>query len=680
MRSAFSATAALVLARLLPALLLLAPDAQARPLPHILAEQAARPRAPLLAPAAFEQPARLRNVSLAPDGAHLAYVEHEGQGEGAGATLHVLALAGGAPRSLMAVDAQASVHWSTDGSTLFVTQAEGLAAVVVRDGAANKILAFAKDEKKRFTEPDPSRPRHLILRERDPAGRTSRVLRIDAKGKSELLYDGPGAVQEVLVGADGKLALMRRVDQQFQQLILRRSGAGWTEVTRCKPFQACSLVAQSADGSGALLRASPTRDREGLHEFRPGAKFPHLVHDDPLGLADIARVIPSPHSGQPMLAAYLLPRYRMAGIDAAGRRIAADIARRFPEGELLAENCARTACLFSERGARLSQPRFWIYDLQRRSWQPVLETMRARGRPLPEHQLASTTPLHYRASDGALVHGYLTVPPGLPTRSLPMVTLVHGGPWSRADGGYSPLVQLLANRGYAVFQPNFRGSTGYGERYTRAPGADYGNGRVQADIIDGVRWLLAKGVGDPKRQGITGASFGGYATLLALSHTPGLFRFGMAAQPPTDLAHVMRQSAAAPAAPGEPPFGQLLHALGIDLENPAHLGPMVRDAPLRHAGRIAAPLLLVAGGKDEKVGVETVVDYVARLQSQGKQVGLVLDTDEGHNPRDPLARRAQTYLLLRMLHRYLGGPQVEPDEAVAAYLARTMRVNRVLEP
>jgi dipeptidyl aminopeptidase/acylaminoacyl peptidase len=138
------------------------------------------------------------------------------------------------------------------------------------------------------------------------------------------------------------------------------------------------------------------------------------------------------------------------------------------------------------------------------------------------------------------VHGFLTLPPGRAAATLPLLTLVHGGPWSHLDADYSALVQLLANRGYAVFQPNFRASTGYGERYMLAPGADFGNGRVQADIIDGVRWLLAQGVGDARRMGIIGASFGGYSTLLALSHTPDLFQVGIALQPPTDFVRGLR--------------------------------------------------------------------------------------------------------------------------------------------
>ncbi|RZA36570.1 MAG: hypothetical protein EOP92_04770, partial [Lysobacteraceae bacterium] len=176
-----------------------------------------------------------------------------------------------------------------------------------------------------------------------------------------------------------------------------------------------------------------------------------------------------------------------------------------------------------------------------------------------------------------------------------------------------------------------------------------------------------------------GGSFGGYATLLALTHTPAMFRFGMATQPPTDFARALRQGAAEPARPGEPSLRQVLAAVGIDPSDPAQLGPIAAAAPHGLANRVRAPLLVVAGARDDKVEVEAVADYVARLQALGKPVSLLVDPDEGHSTRNPVARQAQMHLLLRMLHRYLGGPPARaPDAAVASYLARNLRANSAL--
>lgn len=665
---------------LLLALLLLAqPSAlgQAAELAAELARRAALPRAPLLPPEAFAGASAPRELELAPDGAHLAYVA----GERGKALVYVQPLDGGPVRRLMRLEAEARLYWSTDGTLLFVEQQDGLAAVAVRDGANARLAVFDKENGNavtRFAGVDPGRPRHAVVHEYDRVRRSSRLLRIGADGVRQLLYQGPGPVSGHLFGSDGRLAVIRREDERFRRVLLRRMGARWIEFSHCAPFRPCGLAALSADGRRLLLRTQHDGDREALVEVALADGARRTVHADPLGLADLAGLTPSAAGGQPILAAYVLPQPRMAGIGAAGKRIAADIARRFPGGGVTARSCTPAHCLLAERGSRLSEARYWLYGLRMRRFVPVLEHLRSA---MPERHLAATIALRYPASDGAMVHGYLTLPPGLPAHALPMVTLVHGGPWNHVDGGYSGLVQLLANRGVAVFQPNFRGSTGYGSRYMLAAGADYGNGRVQADIVDGVRWLLAQGVGDPRRLGIVGASFGGYATLLALTHTPGLFRFGMATQPSPDFSRTLRLAVGKAPAAGEAPFGQVLRELGIDAADPAVLAALGRDAPARHAARVSAPLLLVAGGRDDKVEVEAVVDYVARLQGLGKPVGLLLDPDLGHNTDDPVVKRAQVHLLLRMLHLHLDGPPPPPPDAgVARYLARTLRADAALVP
>jgi len=666
------------------ALLLLLPPAAgaAAPGSHLaagLAHNAALPRAPLLPLEAFDRDGELREVRLAPDGAHLSWIV-ESRGI---AYLYAQPVATGAARRLLGLATGARTHWSRDGSLLFVEQKDGLSAVAPGDGASARLAVFdtapGSTRSEGFAGIDTSRPRHAVVREDDVARGKSRLLRIGADGAREVLYEGPGMVTGHAMGADGRLAVIRRVDAQFRQLILRREGAAWVEATRCQPFRECGLIALSPDGKRLFLRTAHQDDREALVELTLASGARRTVQQDPLATADLAGVLLSAQERQPTVAAWLLPQPRMAGIDAAGRRLAQDVARRFPEGGVLPESCARTACLLAERGARLEQARYWLYDVQARSFRPVLETVDTGGKPLPEPHLARKIALRYPASDGAMVHGYLSLPPGLPARTLPLVTAVHGGPWSHSHGGFDATVQLLVNRGYAVFQPNFRGSTGYGQRYMLAPGADYGNGRAQADIVDGVRWLLAQGVGDPQRLAIMGGSFGGYSTLLALSHTPGMFRVGIATQPPTDLARALRQAAAVRAKPGEPPFSQVLRELGIDAGNAAQLGPVARAAPALHAAKVQVPLLVVAGGRDEKVEVEAVVDYVARLQGLGKPVSLLVDPDEGHNTRNPLVRRAVQHLMLQMLHRHLGGPPVAaPDAEVARYLERTMRADGAL--
>ncbi len=632
--------------------------------------------APLLAPADFSRPQRLRQVRISPDGSQLAYLEAEGDA----ATLFVLDTARLVARRLLAVGLETRLHWSGDGALLFAVNEAGVSALTLRDGSSRRVSTLGGERTRQFAGVDPVLPRHLLVRERDPATSRHRLLRVNADGATQLLHEDARPIDDFLIDAGGALRLLRVRDAQHRQLVLRLDGGKWWEATRCQPFQACALVAPTSDGKRVLMRTVQANDRQVLSELPLDGGAARVLHADPLALADLDGVVLAPRSRRALLAAYDLPARRHYGLDPAARSAAADIARLLP-GAAVRIEAGGHYWLLAEHGARLSQPRFWLYDLRTRAVTEVLREARVRAQPLPDTRLAATIPLQYKASDGALVHAYLTLPPGRPAATLPLLTIVHGGPWNHADGDYSALVQLLANRGYAVFQPNFRASTGYGARYLRAAGADFGNGRVHADIVDGVRWLLARGVGDERKLGILGASFGGYATLLALSHTPDLFQVGIALQPAPDFARTLRQAVSGPARNGELPFSAVLAAFGIDPTDAAALRRLERDAPLAHTGAVRKPLLITAGAADDKIEIGALTDYTARLLARAHPVSLLVAPGEGHTMRGELARRAQLHLVLRMLHAHLGGPPVAaPDKELADYLGRNLRANRALAP
>lgn len=203
-------------AALLLILALQAPPSSARPegsLAGQVARNAQLPRAPLLPLDAFDSPGGVRKVRLAPDGAYLAYIVDAG----GNAQLYAQPLPAGPARRLIGLEDGARIHWSQDGSLLFVEQQRSLAAVAVRDGASARIAVFDADKARRsghnecFAGVDPSRPSHAIVREDDIVRRRSRLLRVGADGAREVLYDGPGMVDGHLLGADGKLAVIRRL-------------------------------------------------------------------------------------------------------------------------------------------------------------------------------------------------------------------------------------------------------------------------------------------------------------------------------------------------------------------------------------------------------------------------------------------------------------------------------------
>jgi dipeptidyl aminopeptidase/acylaminoacyl peptidase len=275
------------------------------------------------------------------------------------------------------------------------------------------------------------------------------------------------------------------------------------------------------------------------------------------------------------------------------------------------------------------------------------------------------------------VHGFLLLPPGADPARVPLVADVHGGPINHFRPGYDAVAQLLANRGYAVFESNFRGSTGFGRGYTFAAHGDFGNGRVQQDIVEGVRYLLAQGIGDPERVGIVGHSFGGYSTLQGLTFQPGLFKVGVAGSPPPDLAWGMRWLVAS-GDQGDLPDRSLvatLRTLGMDPSDPATYARLHSQSPLANASRMARPLLVMAGGADRTVAARGVIDYVARLQRLGKPVSLYVEPGGGHSPEAPVPREAYAYLMVQMLHAHLGGAAPDaPGAELRAYLKANLRL------
>ncbi len=639
-----------------------------------LAASRALPPAPGLTEETLGRRSRLREVKLSPDGTRLAWLEQDGKNF----KLMVRQLDRAEQRQLAAGLPRAEIHWSRDGEMLFIDSGDGASVLTLKDGAINKIAAFDNARQQQFLKIDQRRPHSALVDEYDRASTTYRLSRLNADGSREQLYEG-ARLADFLLDAGGQPSVTRTLDAKFDQVVRYKHGGKWLEAARCKPLQTCSLVAASDDGRFIDMLAPGAGGRASLVRVDSASGKRTMLHSDPARLADLRQVQLSVGAQQPQLALYELPARRVYGLDPASVRAAADIARRFSNSNVNVGLSDGGRWLLTERGARLPQERYWLYDLKARTFEQVLERERALGEPLPEQALAAKIAVDYRASDGATVHGYLSLPPGRDPASLPMVTMVHGGPWAKFDSEYSTLVQLLVNRGFAVFMPNFRSSTGYGDQYTQSPGADFGNGRVQADIIEGVRHLLANGVGDPKRLAIIGDSFGGYATLLALSHTPELFQFGMATTPPTDFGRTMQAAARAPGVDGALPFARYLKEMGVDVDNAAVLQKLAADSPAANVGKVNKPLLIIAGAKDDKVEIAGVTDYVARLQGANRPVSLLVEPDEGHNLRKPLTRQGYVYLLQKMLERHLGGPAVPaPAPELAAFLEKTMKANGAL--
>ncbi|BBZ02905.1 peptidase [Mycolicibacterium chitae] len=249
-------------------------------------------------------------------------------------------------------------------------------------------------------------------------------------------------------------------------------------------------------------------------------------------------------------------------------------------------------------------------------------------RPYPRldpDTLAPMTPVRFAARDGLELHGYLTLPIGIEPTDLPMVLLVHGGPWARDAWTFQPEVQLLANRGYAVLQVNFRGSTGYGKSFTQAAIGEFA-GKMHDDLIDAVQWAVDQGYADRDRVAIFGGSYGGYTALVGVTFTPDVFAAAIDYVGISNLANFMRTLPNV----ARPFLTNNWYRYVGDPSDPQQEADMLARSPITYVEKIRTPLLVVQGANDSRVVQAESDNMVAALRARGVEVEYLVKEDEGH--------------------------------------------------
>lgn len=245
---------------------------------------------------------------------------------------------------------------------------------------------------------------------------------------------------------------------------------------------------------------------------------------------------------------------------------------------------------------------------------------------LPESELADMKPVSYKSRDGLTINGYLTLPKGVAAKNLPVVVNPHGGPWARDSWRFNPEVQFLANRGYAVFQMNFRGSTGYGRKFWEASFKQWGKS-MQDDVTDGVQWLVKEGIADPKRVAIYGGSYGGYTTLAGVTFTPDLYA---AAVDYVGVSNLFTFMGTIP--PYWKPYLEMLYEMVGHPEKDKDL--LASASPVMHADKIKTPLFIAQGAKDPRVNKAESDQMVEALKKRGVTVEYMVKDNEGHGFRN----------------------------------------------
>ncbi|KRF01204.1 hypothetical protein ASG87_12420 [Frateuria sp. Soil773] len=651
-----------------------------------VAAERARAPAPRFPRSAFLVDRAIDSVSLSPDGRRLAWLRvQDGR-----RSVWLQSTAGGAPRQLLSQTDARQAYWSHDGRWLLLESPRQLFALAVDgQGGSGIVSTLGGRERREVRAVDPLRPAAAILLERlpdaDAQGQPWRLLRVDMHGERTLLHRDAHRLAGFAFDPDGRLAFVERVEGDALAIHRVDAAGRLHEALRCTRLERCSPLPVTGAGGDLLLRSD--RDGNLLRLARLDAHGTlHTLLADPAGEADLDTLALDPDSGQPLVAGWRSGTATDRGLTAAAQRAVEAIAQRFPRRmlDIQAGRGPQAPWLVGERGPTLQAARWHLYDPRSGRFRQVLDEGLRQQRsgkplaPLPESALAPKIPVAWEASDGMRLHGFVLLPPGADPATRPLVVVPHGGPWNHDRPDYGSIAQFLVNRGYAVFQPQFRGSTGYGRDYVLAARGDFGNGRVQQDIVEGTRYLLAQGIGDARRVGIAGASFGGYATLLGVTFEPELFKVGVAIVPPPDFGLDLRWVSRSDEALNLSryiPFEARLRMMSLDLDDVAAMARLHAQSPLANADRMTRPLLLIAGGADHRVAIRGVLGYAAQLKLLGRDVSLLVDAEAGHTNEDPLAKEAIFYLTERMLQRHLGGPAPDaPDALLRGYLERNLRL------
>jgi dipeptidyl aminopeptidase/acylaminoacyl peptidase len=420
------------------------------------------------------------------------------------------------------------------------------------------------------------------------------------------------------------------------------------------------LVSASADGRHAWIltnKDSNLTRLEGIH-LETGSSQP--IASDPLGRVDVENVVCDPLSSEPLAVCYSDETTRWQSLDPAFEEVLQRLSEDSPGDELISAGFSqdRKRWLLSLRQGG-NPATVCIYDAETRRLRPLWNE-----RPdLDPSSLCETKPIHYPARDGTDIPGFLTLPRS-GKAPWPMVVFPHGGPNMRTTAGFDGRVQFLASRGYAVLQPNFRGSRGYGKAFMNAGDGQWGLGVMQSDLTDGVIEMIRKGVAAKGRVAIFGGSYGGYAALAGLTFTPDVYAAGISLFGMSDLNAYVSQVPTE----WEPYAGDLVRRLG-DPSTETGRADLTARSPLHHAAAVTAPLLIYHGMKDPLVPFSHASDMVTALGNAAKPVTFLAAPDEAHGFSHPESEMAIYRAIEIFLHEHIGGMVgLAPSESVTSRL------------
>ncbi len=492
------------------------------------------------------------------------------------------------------------------------------------------------------------------------------VWRIDLRtGAATLEVENPGNVERWVADDDLVVcaARVRTPDDGFEVRVRTDSASPWRTLLSTAPDEWVLPLGFNQDGRDLVLLSSLGSDtiRVVAREIESGDESVIAAMDG----FDAESVMIHPIRGVVDAVSFPPARRQWRVID---RGVAADFdaIRSLDDGDfrIVSRDFDDRKWIVEFQSAHRST-RYFLWDRAAKKADFLFS-----DRPkLDQLQLAEVRPIKYRARDGMEVHGYLAIPAGLEPRNLPLVLNVHGGPWLRDYWTLNLWTQLLANRGYAVLQPNFRGSMGYGMKHLHAGDRQWGLS-MQDDLTDAVGWAGDEGIADRERIAIIGLSYGGYAAVAGAAFTPDLYKCAIDLCGNCNLFTMIRSF------PPHIAMRSLWNARVGNPDDPADNELLTNASPIFAADRIRIPLLIALGANDSRVKQSEAEQIVAAIEKSGGTATYVLYPDEGHglvrpaNQMDFLAR-VETFLAEQLGGRYqpMNGERIEGSSAIVKIIS-----------
>ncbi|MGF6773541.1 dipeptidyl aminopeptidase/acylaminoacyl peptidase [Paraburkholderia sp. GAS199] len=469
--------------------------------------------------------------------------------------------------------------------------------------------------------------RHILLQmnRRDP--QVFDLFRVDVvTGDFTPIAENPGNVMGWMTDHAGRLRVAMASDGVNTTLLYRDVESDpFRPILTTNFRESVSPLFFTFDDQRLYVMSNRGRDKTAIFEFDPQtAQEGKLLFETEH--VDVGGMSYSTHRHVLTAAWYMDDRVHRHFFDDWARAIFDDLERQFPGQEVSVTSITRDESRAIVRVASdLSPGSTWTYDVASRRLSRLAELMPW----LDAADMAPMQPIHFAARDGLQINGYLTLPAGIDPaqplqKPLPLIVNPHGGPWARDTWGFNSEAQLLANRGYAVLQLNFRGSTGYGRAFWEASFGQWGKS-MQNDIDDGIEWLVGQGLVDPARVGIYGASYGGYAVLAGVAFTPTRYAAAVDYVGVSNLFTLLESL---------PPYWQpMIDMMYEMIGNPQtdEGKQALHDAsPLFFVDRIVTPLFVAQGANDPRVKQAESDQIVNALRERGVEVKYMLKENEGH--------------------------------------------------